>query len=148
MKKKKIRFWYWSFKVLAYIGLFSPLLILIIMNWNKYFVSNKAGLSVGTGGVMAILIGVLLVKVGFKKFNKVFWSTAFLLCVYCLNSVIQDALPITFTFWLGTLIFFIFEMPMNHFKKLLNIYVDEETRVVARDETNKKSQKDYNVIGR
>lgn len=145
MKKKKFKFWYWFYKTLSYIGLFTPLLVLVIMNFDKYFAQNKAGLSVGTGGILAILLGVLLVNVGFKKFNKVFWSTAFLVCVYCLNSVIQDALSITFTFWLGTIIYWLFEMPTNHYKKLLDIYVNEEIRVIARNET---SNKDYNILGR
>lgn len=134
MSKKKFKKWYILFLILAWIGLIAPISIWVGINFDKYVV-QKSGFSVTTGGALAVLCVVLLLKYGIKKFGKVFWMTMLLMIVYCLDTIIVDALPLTFFTWLGALIYSIFEIPMKHFKNKLNIYVDEEIRVTARKTT-------------
>lgn len=138
MSKNKLRLFKYIFTSLAYIGLFCPLTVVLIKNWNIYFTQNKSAFSVGMGGIMAILMGVLLLKVGFKKFHRVFWATALLISVYCLESIIKDSLVIIFAFWLGVLLFSIFEKPMDYFKHRLSNYLDEVDRTHAREATRRK----------
>lgn len=134
MNKKKFRRWYRFFLGLAWIGLLTPIGIWIGINFDKYIV-QKSGFSVTTGGALAVLFVVLLLKYGIKKFGKVFWMTLLLAIVYCLDTIISDALPLTFFTWLGAILFSVFEMPKNYFKRKLNVYVDEEIREDARTTT-------------
>lgn len=144
MNKKSFKSWYIIFSVLAWIGLLAPLGFWIGVNFDKYVV-QKSGFSVTTGGILAVLFVVLLLKYGIKRFGKVFWMSLLLAIVYCLDTIIVDMLPITFFAWLGALIFSIFELPAKHFKKKLDVYVNEEIRVVAR---NTATTQNINTNGR
>ena len=135
MSKKNIRFWFVIFTILSWIGMLTPIGIWVGINFNKYIV-QKSGLSVTTGGILAVLFIVLLLKYGIKKFGKIFWMTMLLVIVYCLDTVIVDALPLTFFTWLGTVIFSVLEMPAKYFKNKLDVYVNEEIRVIARNTTS------------
>lgn len=139
MSKKKFRKWYFLFLGLAWIGLLAPLSIWVGINFEKYIV-QKSGFSVTTGGILAVLFVVLLLKYGIKKFGKVFWMTMLLMIVYCLNTIIVDALPLTFFTWLGALLYSVFEVPKNYFKNKLNVYVDEEIRTEARNTTTENTE--------
>lgn len=133
MSKKKIKFLKNLFTLIAYVLLFLPLLIWVLLNIDKYFVQTN-GITVGLGAVMAILFAVLLLKYGFKKFNKVFWISFLLAIVFCLSSIVEDLLPITFFTWTGVVLFAIFEIPMNYYKKKYDTFEDEEIRVYVRKE--------------
>lgn len=135
--KTKLRILKWTFYSLCYGGLITPLLVMIIKNWNEYFY-HKEGFTVGLGGIIAVILVLLAIKVGFKKFNRIFWASGLLITVYCLNTIIQDTLPLTFAFWLGILIYSIFEKPMRYYSKRLEAYTEEEVRVVARKDVAKK----------
>lgn len=140
MSKKKFKKWYYLFLGLAWIGLLTPISIWIGINFDKYIV-QKSGFSVTTGGALAVLFVVLLLKYGIKKFGKVFWMTLLLMIVCCLDTIISDALPLTFFTWLGAILFSVFEMPKNYFKRKLNVYVDEEIREDARTTTRETKTK-------
>jgi TRAP-type uncharacterized transport system fused permease subunit len=146
MSKKKFRLWYWIFNILAWIGLLTPLSIWIGLNFDKYVV-QKSGFSVTTGGILAVLFIVLLLKYGIKRFGKWFWMSMLLAIVYCLDTVIHDALPLTFFAWLGVLLFTILGQPAKYFKHKLNVYVDEEVRTTARSATQTTAVK-RNTNGR
>lgn len=145
MSKKKIRILYFSFEIISWVCLFTPLLVVIIMNWDKYFV-QKSGWSVAMGGVYAILLIVLLLKFGSKKFNKIFWITSLLIVVYCLNSIIQDMLLLTFVSWIGGVAYWILEFPKNYFKKRYDTYIDEVRREQARQEVRTQYREETEEI--
>ena len=149
MSKKKFRKWYWIFNILAWISLLTPLAVWIGINFDKYVV-QKSGFSVTIGGVLAVLSVVLLLKYGIKKFGKVFWMSILLVIVYCLDTIITDALPIVFFTWLGVLLFSILEKPAKYFKDKLDVYVNEEIRVEARNTTTTQttSNRTTNINGR
>jgi hypothetical protein len=138
MSKKKFKKWYLIFLILSWIALITPLAVWIGINFDKYVV-QKSGFSVTIGGVLAVLSVVLLLKYGIKKFGKVFWMSILLAIVYCLDTIITDALPIVFFTWLGVLLFSIIEKPAKYFKNKLDVYVDEEIRVEARNTTTTKT---------
>lgn len=139
MSKKKLVFLKFLFITLSYAGLFLPLIIMFGMNWDKYIV-QKEGLSVSFGGMTFCLMLILAMKFGFKKFNELFWSTLLLITIYSLNSIIQDALPLTFCFWLGTVIYKIFEIPMNYYKKRCATIIEETDRTYTRERVKKEIQ--------
>lgn len=134
MSKKSLRTWYLMFAILSWIALLTPISIWIGINFDKYIV-QKSGVSVTVGGVLAVLFVVLLIKYGIKKFGKVFWMSMLLVIVYCLDTIIVDMLPITFFTWLGALMFSILDLPTKYFKKKLEVYTNEEVRVIARTTT-------------
>jgi peptidoglycan/LPS O-acetylase OafA/YrhL len=144
MSKSKFRKYYIIFAIIAWIALLTPISIWVGINFDDYVV-QKSGFSVTTGGILAVLYIVLLLKYGLKRFGKVFWVTLLLVIVYCLDTIIVDALPLTFCAWLGTIAYSIFECPMKYFKGKLNVFVNEEVRVTARkqaentEETPKKA---------
>lgn len=131
------------FYILAYIGLFTPLMILVAINFDKYFITNKSAFSVATGGVLSGIFAILLVKVGFKKLHKAIWATFIVIIIWCFNSIIKDMLPISIAFWIGTMIFSIFEIPGKHYKKMLETWGDEEIRMYVRNES-KENQGEEN----
>lgn len=133
MNKKRIKFLRDLFAIISYALLFLPITVWILLNVDKYFV-HKSGMTVGLGGIMAILFIVLLLKCGFKKFNKAFWVSFLLAIVFCLNTIIVDLLPITFFAWVGVILFAIFEIPMNYYKRKYETYSEEEIRVHVRNE--------------
>lgn len=148
MSKKKIRFLYYLFAMIMYVGLFAPLLFWVIKNFDIYFVTNKSGLSVGLGGVISGIAIALLMKKGFKSFNAIFWATLFLIIVYCLNSVIKDLLPITLCAWIGSLWKEIFALPTKYYRHLLLTYSEEENRTYARERTRRIINEEAQTRGR
>lgn len=133
MSKKRIKFLRDLFSIISYTLLFLPIVVWVLLNVDKYFV-HKSGMTVGMGGIMAILFIILLLKYGFKKFSKVFWVSFLLAIVFCLNTIVVDLLPITFFAWIGVILFAIFEIPMNYYKRRYETYSEEEIRVHVRNE--------------
>jgi hypothetical protein len=139
MRKGKLRLLYALFTTLAYGGLFAPITTLLIMNRDVYFIKNESSLSVSLGGILVLLTIVLLMKYGVKKIKPIFWAGILFVITYCLDSIIKDLVSITFFVLIGVSIFTIFQMPMNHFKRLLNSYTDEQVRTYARETTIEQS---------
>lgn len=146
MSKGKLRTWYWIFNILSWVSLFTPISIWIGINFAKYIV-QKSGFSVTTGGILAVLFVVLLLKYGIKRFGSIFWMTLFFAIVYCLDTIISDMLPLTFFAWIGVIVFNLFRTPAKYFKNKLEVYCNEEVRTVARNTTNTKIDK-TNYYGR
>lgn len=132
MSKKSLRTWYVIFLILSWIALLTPISVWIGINFDKYVV-QKSGVSVTIGGILAVLFVVLLLKYGIKKFGKVFWMSLLLVIVYCLDTIIADMLPLTFFTWLGALMYSLLDLPAKYFKRKLEVYTNEEVRVVARN---------------
>ncbi len=128
------------FGFISYFGLFAPISILLVLNFDIYFKENKAGLSVATGGILLFLMVVLLMKFGFKKFNKLFWMTFLLIIVMCLETILQDSTIIVFCAWIGCVWFTIFEMPLKYYQKHLDSWNDESTRENARVTSRNNNQ--------
>lgn len=139
MSKGKLRLLYVIFFVLAYGGLFAPITYLLIENWDIYFIKNESAFSVSMGGIFVLLTIIMLIKYGFKKIKPIFWSGMLFIITYCLDSIIKDLVSITFFVLIGVALFTIFQMPMNHFKRLLTSYTDEQTRTFARETVKEKS---------
>ena len=134
MSNKKLKLFKNLFTALAYIGLFTPITIVLIKNFDIYITENKSAFSVGIGGVLAILSIVLLAKYGFKRLNKVFWSTMLWVIVICLETILKDAVVIVTAVEIGVVAFVIFEMPMNYFKKRCEVRRNEVDRIIANNE--------------
>ena len=147
MSKKKLKVLKYLFIALSYIGLFLPLIIIFGINWDKYIV-QKEGLSVTFGGMTFCIMIILALRFGVKKINGVFWSTMMLIVVYSLNSIIQDLLPLTFCFWIGTIVYKLLEIPANYYKKRLQTVLDELDRTYTREtvkrEIAKRDEKEGN----
>ena len=134
MTTKKLNLLKCLFTVAAYIGLFLPIVIVLIKNFDIYFTENKSAFSVGVGGVLLGLGIVLLLKYGFKKVNKVFWSTLFWVIIICLETILKDAVVIATAVEIGVVLFVIFEIPMNYFKKRCEVRRNEKDRMIANNE--------------
>lgn len=141
MSSKKLNLLRRLFTCLAYIGLFTPIVVVLIKNFDIYFTENKSAFSVGIGGVLLGLGIVLLLKYGFKTINKVFWSTLFLIIVVCLETILKDAVIIAFAVEIGVVAFVIFEMPMNYFKERCKVRRNEKDRMVANQEYQEEQAK-------
>lgn len=134
MTSKKLNLLKRLFTGAAYIGLFTPIIVVLIKNFDVYFTENKSAFSVGIGGVLLGLGIVLLLKYGFKRVNKVFWSTLFWVIIFCLETILKDAVVIATAIEIGVVAFVIFEIPMNYFKKRCEIRRNEVDRMIANDE--------------
>lgn len=134
MSKKKLRLFKWLFYGLAYASLFTPILVLMIVNWNVYFVKNKSAFEVAMGGIIAFVYVFALVKVGFKNFNQVLSAGVLVVVVYLLQTIIQDAFLITLMYFIGVCCFKALEIPAKYFGGRLHSYVDETDRERARQE--------------
>lgn len=139
-RKRKIIFLKYLFMFLSYLGLFLPLIIMFGINWNNYIV-QKEGLSVTFGGMIFCIMIILALKFGFKKFNGLFWSTLMLIVVYSMNSIIQDLLPLTFCFWIGTIIYKVLEIPANYYTKRCKTILEETDRTYTRETIKKEIRK-------
>lgn len=145
MSKSNLLIWKWSLLVFSYFCLFLPLCIMLMINYDKYFI-HKDGMTVALGGILALVYVLLLVKIGFKKINKTLNISIFLAIVYCLDSILADAVPLTLALFVGVVLFDLLSIPTNYFKKRLEAYTDEEVRTTARARTNAKL--DYDRGGR
>lgn len=134
MTKKKISLLFILFAILSYGGLLFPILFYMMKQWDTFFV-HKEGMTVSLGFIIALVMIVLLIRVGFKKIKGIIWATLFMLTITCLNPIIHSLKDISFVFWIGVVIFTIFAIPMNYFKNLLFSYVDEGVRTRSREET-------------
>lgn len=139
MSKKKISLLFILFAILSYVGLFLPITFYIIKQWDTFFI-HKEGMTVSLGFILCSIMVVLLTRIGFKKIKGIIWATLFMISVVCLNPVIAQLKNLSFVFWIGVVIFTIFEMPMSYFKGLLKSYVDEGVRTRSREEIKKNIQ--------
>ena len=136
LRRKKLLFY-----AIAYICLLTPMLTLCIINRDVYFVKNKGGFSVGLGGMMSGVFIVSLMKTGFKKLNKAMSASMLLVIVWCFETIINDLLAIVFCYWLGIMLFTVFEIPAKHYKNNLTIYNNEVIKDTAREEIAVKKAK-------
>lgn len=140
MNNKKLTLLKNLFTILAYVSLFTPIIVVLINNFDVYFTENKSAFSVGVGGILAILSIVLLAKYGFKRINKVFWSTILWIIVVCTETILKDAVVIATAVEIGVVLFVIFEIPMNYFNKRCEIRRNEVDRIIANEEYNEQKQ--------
>lgn len=134
MSNKKLKVLKNLFTALAYIGLFTPITVVFVKNFNIYFTENKSAFSVGIGGILAVLAIILLAKYGFKRLNKVFWSTLLWIIVICMETILKDAVVIVTAIEIGVVAFVIFEQPMIYFKKRCEVRRNEVDRMIANEE--------------
>lgn len=134
MSSKKIRLFKYLFWTLAYLGLFLPICVYIGVNYKDFF-TKKETLSIAVGGIMAIIAIILLIKVGFKKINQVWWAAMLVVISYCLDTVMEHMLYISCMIFIGTLVFAIFKEPAIYFSKRLETF----TRV----NDSKQAEKEY-----
>lgn len=139
MSKGKLRLLYAIFSTLAYGGLLAPITYLLIKNREVYFIKNESVFNVSMGGILVLFTIVLLIKCGIKKIKPIFWAGLLFLITFCLDSIIKDLVAITFFVLIGVTIFTIFQQPMNHFKRLLASYTDEQVRTHARETVKEKT---------
>lgn len=138
MSKGNLRLFKWLFGGFAYLSLFLPLICVVILKFDTYF-AQKSGLSVTLGGVIAIFYVFLLVKVGFKKLNAIFWAGGLWVITYCFESILHDSLRVVTAFLFGVILFKILAIPMNYFARRLESYEDEEIRTHARNNVNQNN---------
>ena len=132
MYKKKLIKRLLIFYSIAYTCLFTPLLVLCIVNHKEYFVMNKQGLSVAFGGILLLIYVVLLAKVGFTKLHQAVRASMMLVIMVCLQSIINDLVIITLCYWVGVVAFSIFQVPAHRAWEDLKIYRSERVRLEAR----------------
>lgn len=137
---KKLIILKYVFYAISYICLFTPMLVLCIVNKDTYFVKNKSGWSVAFGGALSVLFAILLAKVGFKKINKALTASMFLVIIWCFESIINDLLAVAFCYWLGIVLFTVFELPAKHYANNLKIYNAEYIKDTAREEIAYKKE--------
>lgn len=134
MPSKKIRIFKYLFWTLAFVGLFLPITIYIGVNY-KIFFTKKESISIAVGGSLSFVAIALLIKIGFKKINAVWWAGFLVAIAYCFDSIMEHMLAITCMIFLGTLIFTIFKLPAMYFSKRLETF----TRV----NDSKQAEKEY-----
>lgn len=77
------------------ITVITPLLVTLGINFNEYFIARGAGIQVGFGGALAILLVVLLAKDKLTAFKGVWgYLVVFLLAVF-LKPIIDDIVLLT-----------------------------------------------------
>jgi len=143
--KKKYRKFKWLFYSFAWIALFTPLLTLIIVN-HKEYLTMKSGWSLSFGGVLVVLYVVLLLKVGIPKIHKVAWVGMLLVIVVALDKVLDNIQVLTLMAFIGTCGYSIFEIPAKYFAKRLDTYVNEEDRMIAREEITEYREKNRGSV--
>lgn len=140
--KKKLWVKCLSFYAVAYTCLFLPILILCLVNRERYFVMNKGGLSIAFGGILLIIYVVLLAKVGFTKLHQVVRASMMLVIVLCLQTIVNDLVYITLCYWVGVVTFSIFQLPAHRYWEDLKIYRAESVRLEARVDMGKKRKEE------
>lgn len=145
LNKKSLIIKKYTFLSSMYVGLFLPMFILGCVNFDKYFSTNKDSFSVAAGGILMAIFTALLAKIGIKKLHKVISASFVVAIIWCLNSIIKDFLVISCMFWLGIVIYSIFEIPANYYTKLLDTWNDESIRMDVRN--SKRSEAKENNSG-
>lgn len=133
MSSKKIRIFKYLFWILAYVGLFLPISIYVGINYETFF-TKKETLSIAIGGILAVIAVILLVKVGFKKINQVWWSALLVAISYCLDTIMEQMLYISCMIFIGTLAFSIFKEPAIYFSKRLETFTRVNDSKTAEQE--------------
>lgn len=97
-----------------------PLIILCIINWNKYFVTHKASKFdniIGFGGIIVILVLIILKQTKIFKTFLGWWIITIIM--YALRFVLQDLVAIMFCASIGmTLSALIFQPVIEKEEKL------------------------------
>ena len=145
LNKKSLVIKKYTFLSLTYVGLFLPMFILGCVNFDKYFTTNKDSFSVAAGGFLMIIFSVILIKVGIKKLHRVVTASFIVAIIICLNSIIKDFLVISCMFWIGIVLYSIFEIPATYYTKLLATWDDESIRMDVRN--SKRSEANENNSG-
>ena len=138
MSKKQLRFWKYFFELLSYILLFLPLFIICIIYRKEFFTQNVGGITVGLGGSLAVVYVAALVKIGFEKINRVITAGVLVVVMYCLQTILNRGFILSLGVFFGVLAFEILQHPYKYFKRLLDVYVDEEIKEGVRAKANRK----------
>lgn len=138
----------WTFKILSFVGLFLPMVLLVLIRRKTYITENPHAWSIGVGGIAIVFFTILLCKVGFKKLHPVAWAIFIVLIIQCFYSIIQDIRPISYVFATGVALYSIFEIPMKYYTRLYGIWTDEEVRMVVRKEHKKENNEEEDYGGR
>lgn len=101
-----------------------PLIILCIINWNKYFATHKASKFdniIGFGGIIVILVLIILKQTKIFKTFLGWWIITIIM--YALRFVLQDLVAIMFCASIGmTLSALIFQPVIEKEEKLKDKY--------------------------
>lgn len=138
MSKKQLRFWKYFLGGISYILLFLPLFIICIIYRKEFFTQNVGGFTVGLGGCLAVGYLVVLIKIGFQKINPIISTGMLVVVMYCLQTILNRGFILSLGLFGGVVMFEIIQLPYNHFKKLLEVYVTEEVREGVREKKNRK----------
>lgn len=138
MSKKQLRFWKYFFGGISYILLFLPLFIICIIYRKEFFTQNVGGFTVGLGGCLAVGYIVVLIKIGFQKINPIISTGMLVVVMYCLQTILNRGFILSLGLFGGVVMFEILQLPYNHFKKLLEVYVTEEVRENVREKKDRK----------
>jgi predicted membrane channel-forming protein YqfA (hemolysin III family) len=102
---KRYRIWQYILMVLAYIGLITPMICLIIKNRSTYF-TTKSTISINVALIVVLI--VVLTKNRTKNFGGVFWLGIGCVLSYLLKSIISDLTLIMTLAFIGSVIYTIF----------------------------------------
>lgn len=138
MNKKQLRLWKYFFGGISYILLFLPLFIICIIYRKEFFTQNVGGFTVGLGGCLAVFYFIIAIKIGLQKINPIITTGVLVVVVYCLQTILNRGFILSLGLFGGVVMFEILQLPYNHFKKLLDVYVSEEVRENVRAKRDRK----------
>lgn len=137
MAKKSSRARLWLFRILKMIMVILPLVILLIIRFDKYVYSKPAAQGLTIGGCMAVGV-IALTALGQLKLRGLGWSILFLVMAYFLKSVLDDLLLILLCVVIGQVVSRIFELCEKHEEEQIIIERSAQASAVQTEEIIKK----------
>ena len=128
------------FKILEIVFLLTPIIVLIGLRWNVWFVKRNA-LEISFGAILAILVVIFLLKGYAKNISGIIWCLMCFLITFFLKSIIEDAYMIFGLALLGLIISKPFNYLSNRNYEIFKIVKNEYEKTYARKKAEKEIEK-------
>lgn len=117
-------------QLLSFVATVTPLLVVIVINWNSYVTTLSDGIKISIGLVMALLFLLLKVLGKLKMPKRVLFYALVCAMSYFLYPLIEDIVLISGMCLLGEIIdLVLFQKPIKNLKD--NIYIEKTADVTS-----------------
>lgn len=140
MKKNKIKLF--LLRYFGFVFLTLPVIIIFIINWDKYFATTKDSINITVGALIGLIIAII-VLLGKTNILKGYAGlvVGFAL-IYFMNSIIQDLLIIYGAVLIGDTIYrFIFMPLIKKYSEICKYQNEQYYKETAKDEYQLDLQK-------
>lgn len=145
----KTRISYYLFSVLKFIGLITPFVILIALNYNEWFkFSESSGYKLSIGMILALVVAFLMAIKRMPKLGPLVWSVILAVLFTLLEPLMKDIKMISWMAVIGTALYSLFDAISKPLRERLSMEVNANINGKVQEEQTNRIVEALRVNGR